>query len=156
MPTERVHNPAMTESAGARLQAALGLLLQRRHRARLYGELLLPFAGKIDEATYPVLSGLARVGPTTAAKLGTDIGLDRSVVSRHSDRLEALGLLRRSPDPGDARATLLTLTEEGESVVGELRERLAEIFQRRLDQWPPEQADAFVTGLERFVREYLD
>jgi MarR family transcriptional regulator, lower aerobic nicotinate degradation pathway regulator len=146
----------MTESSGARLQAALGLLPQRRHRARLYRELLEPFAGKVDEATYPVLSGLARVGPTTAAKLGGEVGLDRSVVSRHSDRLEALGLLRRSPAPADARATLLALTDEGRALVADLRERLADIFQRRLDRWPAEQADAFVAGLERFVREYLD
>ncbi|HEY4459009.1 MAG TPA: MarR family transcriptional regulator [Pseudonocardiaceae bacterium] len=145
----------MTEDAGARLQVALGLLLQRRHRAKIYGELLEPFAGAVDEATYPVLSGLGRVGPTTSARLGTEIGLDRSVVSRHSDRLEALGLLSRSPDPDDARATLLTLTEEGERIVARLRERLAAIFQRRLDSWPAEQADAFVAGLERFVRESL-
>lgn len=145
----------MTEDAGARLQVALGLLLQRRHRAKIYRELLEPFAGTVDEATYPVLSGLGRVGPTTSARLGTEIGLDRSVVSRHSDRLEALGLLSRSPDPDDARATLLTLTEQGERIVARLRERLAAIFQRRLDSWPPEQADAFVAGLERFVRESL-
>ncbi|HEY4022333.1 MAG TPA: MarR family transcriptional regulator [Pseudonocardiaceae bacterium] len=145
----------MSETTGARLQVALGLLLQRRHRAMIYGELLEPFAGTVDEATYPVLSGLGRVGPTTSAKLGTEIGLDRSVVSRHSDRLEALGLLRRSPDPDDARATLLTLTDEGELTVARLRERLGAIFQRRLDRWPPEEAAAFVAGLERFVHESL-
>jgi DNA-binding MarR family transcriptional regulator len=145
----------MSEATGARLQVALGLLLQRRHRARIYGELLEPFAGTVDEATYPVLSGLGRVGPTTSARLGAEIGLDRSVVSRHSDRLEALGLLRRSPDPDDARATLLTLTEAGEVVVARLRERLGAIFQHRLDRWPPEQAAAFVAGLERFVHESL-
>jgi DNA-binding MarR family transcriptional regulator len=145
----------MAEDAGARLQVALVLLLQRRHRAKIYGELLEPFAGMVDEATYPVLSGLGRIGPTTSARLGAEIGLDRSVVSRHSDRLEALGLLRRSPDPDDARATLLTLTGEGERIVALLRERLAAIFQRRLDSWPPEQAGAFVAGLERFVRESL-
>lgn len=145
----------MAGDAGARLQVALGLLLQRRHRAKIYAELLEPFAGMVDEATYPVLSGLGRIGPTTSARLGVEIGLDRSVVSRHSDRLEALGLLRRSPDLDDARATLLTLTEQGERIVARLRERLAAIFQRRLDSWPPEQADAFVAGLERFVRESL-
>jgi DNA-binding MarR family transcriptional regulator len=145
----------MSETAGARLQVALGLLLQRRHRARIYGELLEPFAGVVDEATYPVLSGIGRAGATTSAKLGVEIGLDRSVVSRHSDRLEALGLVHRSPDPDDARATLLRLTDEGEAVLARLRERLATIFQRRLDRWPPEQAAAFVVGLERFVHESL-
>ena len=145
----------MSETTGARLQIALGLLLQRRHRAKIYGELLEPFAGTVGEATYPVLSGLGRVGSTTSAKLGIEIGLDRSVVSRHSDRLEAFGLLRRSPDPDDARATLLILTDDGEAIVARLRERLGSIFQRRLDQWPPEQAAAFVAGLERFVHESL-
>ncbi len=40
-------------------------------------------------------------------------------------------------------------------MVASLRERLAAIFQRRLDRWPPEEVAAFVAGLERFVHESL-
>ncbi|WP_235486569.1 MarR family transcriptional regulator [Frankia sp. AvcI1] len=122
---------------------------------RLFGDLLAAGDVNLDEATYPVLSGLARTGPTTARKLSTEIGIDRSVVSRHSDRLEALGLLRRSADPDDARATRLTLTDEGHAAIERLRGRLAGAFQRRLDAWPAEDARAFVAGMERFVEENL-
>lgn len=138
---------------GVRLASAVGLLMVRRNRARLYGELLESADVDLDEATYPVLSGLARTGPTTARKLSAEIGIDRSVVSRHSDRLEALGLLSRSADPDDARAVRLTLTDRGQATIDRLRSRLADGFQRTLDSWPPEDAHAFVAGMERFVAE---
>ncbi|KJE21164.1 transcriptional regulator, MarR family [Frankia torreyi] len=145
----------MRSEDGARLAAALGMLLARPTRMRLFGDLLAAGDVNLDEATYPVLNGLARTGPTTARKLSTEIGIDRSVVSRHSDRLEALGLLRRSADPDDARATRLTLTDEGHAAIERLRGRLAGAFQRRLDAWPAEDARAFVAGMERFVEENL-
>jgi DNA-binding MarR family transcriptional regulator len=64
--------------------------------------------------------------------------------------------VRRDPDPRDARGTLLSLTEDGEKVVGLLRQRLATLLGQRLAGWPPEQAGAFVAGLDRFVRELRD
>ncbi|MCM3922143.1 hypothetical protein ND748_10795 [Frankia sp. AiPs1] len=59
---------------------------------------------------------------------------------------------RRQPDPA-GRGTLLSLTEGGAKVVGLLRRRLADALGRRLVGWPAAEAEAFVTGLERFVWE---
>ncbi|WP_462188630.1 MULTISPECIES: MarR family winged helix-turn-helix transcriptional regulator [unclassified Frankia] len=143
----------MGSDDGARLAASLGLLLTRPNRTRLFGELLSSADVGLDEAVYPVLNGLARTGPTTARKLSMEIGIDRSVVSRHSDRLKALGLLRRSADPDDARAVRLTLTDEGRAAIDRSRRRLADVFQRMLDDWPAEDARAFVAGMDRFVAE---
>src|SRR5580698_9742148 len=101
------------EDAGAQIAEALGLLLRRATRTGLYRELTAGLGEAVDELTYPVLSGLARTGPRTAAALAQDVGLDRSGVSRYASRLEAAGLLRREPDPADGRAVLLTLTSLG-------------------------------------------
>ncbi|HEX4831566.1 MAG TPA: MarR family transcriptional regulator [Trebonia sp.] len=143
----------MDRQLGGRLEAALGALLQRRTRLGLYAELVAGIGRGLDITSYPILSGVARIGPVQAGRLGSEIGLDRSGVSRHASRLEQGGLLARVPDPGDARGTLLTLTEDGEQVVAVLRERLAAIFARQLASWPPDEALGFVAGLERFVRE---
>lgn len=146
----------MTEStAGERIAEDFGDIVRRESRAVVYGELTAGLGPALDEATYPVLSGLARGGPRSAARLGHDIGLDRSVVSRHADRLQGAGLLRREPDPADRRASLLVLTAEGERVVARMRARLAERFDAYLAHWPPAEAESFARALHRFTQEAL-
>ncbi|SDP11758.1 transcriptional regulator, MarR family [Actinopolyspora xinjiangensis] len=146
----------MNDELGRRCEAALGELLQRRIRVNLYEDLVAGVGRGVDITSYPILSGLARLGPVTAGTLGAEVGLDRSGVSRHATRLEDGGLITRRPDPADARNTLLILTDEGESTVAVLRDRLAGIFEQQLRSWPSHQAEQFVAGLERFVRENHD
>ncbi len=127
--------------------------MQRRNRAHLYGELIEGLDIGVTITTYPVISGVARLGPITATELASNVGLDRTVTSRYATQLEGRGLLRRRPDPADPRKSLLVLTPKGERVVSVMRKRLADSLQRQLASWPPEQARAFVDGFERFVRE---
>lgn len=143
----------VTDELGSRLEAALGEMLLRRNRSHLYDELSANVGPGVDATTYPVLSGLARLGPVSSARLATEVGLDRSGASRHASRLVDAGYVRRRPDPDDARATLLVLTPRGERTVQKLRSRLADSFAGALADWPPKQAAAFVAGLERFVLE---
>ncbi|MCB2412745.1 MarR family transcriptional regulator [Demequina sp. TTPB684] len=49
-------------------------------------------------------------------ELGRHLMLSQPGLSRLVERLVARGLLARQPDPADARATLLSLTEEGRAV----------------------------------------
>lgn len=140
---------------GEQVADALGQILRKSSRSRLYGDLTADLGADVDEATYPVLSGLGRFGPLSAAGLGAELGLDRSVVSRHATRLEAGGLLAREPDPHDARASLLVLTDRGGQVVTELRRRLASHLDEYLGGWPADEAQAFARALERFAREGL-
>lgn len=143
----------MDDELGRRLEAALGELLQRRTRMGLYADLVAGIGQGLDVSSYPLLSGLARLGPTTISGLAAEIGLDRSGVSRHATRLEEGGLLARRPDPADARGTVLVLTPDGEKAVSLLRRRLSAILARRLEDWPSGEAESFVGGLERFVAE---
>lgn len=147
--------PPPQQTPGELVAEAIGQILRKSSRSRLYGELTAGLAPSLDEATYPVLSALGRYGALSAAALGAEIGLDRSVVSRHATRLEDGGLLRREPDPRDARASLLVLTEPGEQAVAELRRRLATLLDDYLRDWPADQADAFAHALGRFAREAL-
>jgi DNA-binding MarR family transcriptional regulator len=138
---------------GAEIAEILGQLLRRGTRARLYARLTAGLDGALDEATYPVISGLARSGPRSAAQLAEDIGLDRSVVSRHATRLERAGLIERRPDPADRRAMRLSLTGRGDQAVREMRQRLAGTFDEYLAAWPPGEAARFAASLRRFTEE---
>jgi DNA-binding MarR family transcriptional regulator len=141
----------VNNSTGQDIADALALLLRRSTRARLYGRLTEGLGEAVDELTYPVLSGLARTGPRSAADLGREIGLDRTTVTRRADRLEHAALLRREPDPTDARATLLTLTDEGRGVITTTRHRLAAGIEDSLTTWPQGDARTFARLLRRFV-----
>ena len=132
---------------------ALGHLLRRTTRARLYGSLTDGLDSALDSSTYPVISGLARFGPLSAAQLSEEIGIDRSVVSRHASRLEAGKLVERTPDPRDGRAVLLVLTEAGAEAVAAMRLRLAETFDQYFATWPEEEARQFAAHLRRFAEQ---
>jgi DNA-binding MarR family transcriptional regulator len=138
---------------GGVIADALGHLLQRSTRVRLYARLTTELDGALDEATYPVISGLGRLGPQSAAQLAAGIGTDRSVVSRHATRLERAGLIERLPDPSDQRATLLSLTPRGREAVQEMRRRLAAALDEYLATWPPGEARRFAASLSRFTEE---
>lgn len=138
---------------GAEIAETLGHLLLRSTRVRLYSRLTAGLDGALDEATYPVISGLARLGPRSAAQLAADIGIDRSVVSRHATRLARAGLVERLPDPSDQRATLLCLTARGRQAVHEMRQRLAAVLDDYLAAWPPGEAARFAAGLHRLAEE---
>jgi DNA-binding MarR family transcriptional regulator len=139
------------QSTGTELAQALGLFLQRRNRARLYDGMLASGPEGVDKHNYPVLSGLGRIGPTTAARLAAEIGLDRSRVSRHADRFEEMGLLRRETDPEDRRGTLLLLTARGEKAIEALRAGLAAYLDELIEHWPEGLADSMIDGLSRLV-----
>lgn len=149
---ENAENPDNNET-GHVIAEALGTLLRRDTRTHLYRQLTEGMGTSIDAVTYPVLSGLARIGPRSAADLADQIGLDRSGVTRRASRLEDAGLVRREPDPNDRRATLLVLTEAGHTSVATMRDRLAQSIETSLATWPPAEAQAFARSLHRFVTE---
>jgi DNA-binding MarR family transcriptional regulator len=144
---ERVTTP------GGEVAEILGQLLRRGTRVRLYARLTAGLNPALDEATYPVISGLARSGPQSAAQLAADIGIDRSVVSRHATRLAQAGLIARLPDPSDRRAALLSLTGAGHRAVQDMRQRLAGAFDDYLASWPPGEAARFAVSLRRFTED---
>ncbi|MFF2142315.1 MarR family winged helix-turn-helix transcriptional regulator [Kitasatospora sp. NPDC058190] len=143
----------MPNDVGHEIADALAVLLRRDTRTRLHQRLTEGLGDAVDEATYPVLSGLARTGPRSAADLAGEIGLDRSGVTRRATRLEDAGLLCREPDPRDRRATLLALTEAGQQTVDVTRRRLAAHIEASLVSWPPAEARAFAHHLQRFVTD---
>jgi len=89
---------------------------------------------------------LQAIGPdgATTSELGRRLGVSKQAATKTVSRLVALGYVERAPDPGDARAVLVTITERG-------RESLsfsAEIFEDLRREWVRELGGDRVTALE--------
>jgi DNA-binding MarR family transcriptional regulator len=134
-----------------RIEGALGALLSRGTRIRLHERLVSEIPG-VDATTYPVLSGLARLGPASATRLAEAVGLDRTVTTRYVSRLEKAGLIARTADDADKRATRLELTAAGRAVIATTRKRLALVLEDAVKDWPKREAERFAAALEKFSR----
>lgn len=70
-----------------------------------------------------VLYELAHREKSVASDIGKLLGLDAGYLSRILRRFENSGWLARAPNPGDARQSLLTLTEAGHATFGPLQQK---------------------------------
>ncbi|MFI5065557.1 MAG: MarR family winged helix-turn-helix transcriptional regulator [Streptosporangiales bacterium] len=76
---------------------------------------------------YRLLAALQESGPGSQAQLGRRAGLDRSDVVAALNELAGQGYITRSPDPGDRRRNIITITPAGRRQLARLDELLAEI-----------------------------
>jgi DNA-binding MarR family transcriptional regulator len=85
--------------------------------------------------------------------------LDPSTVSRAVAALVRLGLVRRTADPTDGRASFLALTDRGQAALTETHESYDHLLTGALRDWSPRELAAFAAMLHRFsddVLTYLD
>ena len=76
--------------------------------------------GGISFAGYQLLFSLKSVGPVHPNALARLAGVSTASMSSLLNTLEKYRLVRREPDPTDGRKAIVSLTDEGESVVAEL------------------------------------
>ncbi|WP_062461005.1 MarR family winged helix-turn-helix transcriptional regulator [Demequina soli] len=87
-----------------------------------------------------ILSLLTAEGPLRIGAIAAALRLSQPGVTQAAATLEGHGLVSRGPDPADARATVLTLTEAGRAAAVEWRDRLATALEPALahltdDDW---------------------
>jgi DNA-binding MarR family transcriptional regulator len=130
---------------------ALGVLVGRAFRVSLYDELTTGVAPALGPSTYPVISAIARIGPSTASSLADELGLERSVVSRRAMTLVHAGLLRTTGSPVDRRQVPFELTDRGHDAVRTMRARLDAAVARQIAPWTAADRATFAALLARFV-----
>ncbi|MFI8391919.1 MarR family winged helix-turn-helix transcriptional regulator [Streptomyces sp. NPDC085540] len=82
--------------------------------------------------------------------LGDVLGSRPPSVTRLCDRLEAMGLLTRSPHPSRRREVEVRLTPQGRALLDERRAVRLRELSAVLGRMAPEAVDALVAGLEAF------
>ena len=125
----------------------------RRFRAasQSFAEIVHP---DLDPAGYGVLVNLFELSASQpdgvrASDLGAVLGLHKSTTSRNLTELERMGLLRRVPDPSDARARLVQFTEQGEQSLRSVRAARRQKLAESLSRWPEEDVEDLARLLRR-------
>lgn len=76
---------------------------------------------------YRLLAALEQDGPQSQAQLGRRTAIDRSDVAGALNELADRRVVRREPDPGDARRNIVSLTDAGRAELARLDTVLAAV-----------------------------
>ena len=98
-----------------------------------------------------LLTELGRSGALPLSELGLRLCLEKSWVSRAVDGMVARGLVRKEPNPADARSWLVTLTPAGERTVEELNRTLDDHAEQLLAGLNARQRAALETSLTTLI-----
>jgi DNA-binding MarR family transcriptional regulator len=109
----------------------------------------------VDTAAYPVLFLVGGVGPVRISDLATTLHSDVSTVSRQVSALVTNGLLDKSADPRDGRASVVSLTDAGRDALARIQDSRSMWFQSLLRDWHPDDAAHF-TGRLQALGDALD
>ncbi|WP_374109025.1 MarR family winged helix-turn-helix transcriptional regulator [Streptomyces sp. CC228A] len=115
------------------LERELAVFL-RRARAQS-GELAREVHPDLEPAAYGLLVRLDEAGEQRATELAGYFGVGRATMSRQLRGLEDLGLIARTPDPADGRASLVRLTDEGRARFRQVRDGRRARYVRKLADW---------------------
>jgi DNA-binding MarR family transcriptional regulator len=99
----------------------------------------------LSAALTAALATVEQNGPLTPSELAVVEHVKRPTATRIIARLEERGLVQRAADPADGRSSLVSVTPQGRTLLGQLRGRKNAYLARRLRELD----SADVAALER-------
>lgn len=98
------------------------------------------------------LAVLAMIDGLLIGQLAVYAVVEHSTLSRTLDALEADDLVRRSPDPEDARATRVFITAKGRAAFEKFWPRMAQSYAQMFNGITEDERSAFVAILQKILR----
>jgi DNA-binding MarR family transcriptional regulator len=98
--------------------------------------------GELTPSTAAALATIERHGPLAPSELAEIERVKRPTITRVVARLEEDGLVERTGDPADGRASLVSITREGSELLRRIRTRKNAYLARRLSKLDPDDLGA--------------
>jgi DNA-binding MarR family transcriptional regulator len=122
------------------------------NQVRVHAKLRAEAGVDIDRAGGAVLYKLlVETDSLRLCDLAERLGIDSPAVTRKVQQLEQLGLVARTPDPVDGRASRLLLTDEGRRSIEQLLGARRKWLEEQLSEWPAEDRREFARLLQLFA-----
>jgi DNA-binding MarR family transcriptional regulator len=128
---------------------------------RVFKNHLPPSQSAIPAGMVGVLATIDAIAPEATGHgchvkdLAAHNALDPSTVSRAVGALVRLGLVQRTADPADGRASFLALTGSGREALAETHEWYDDLLTGALRDWSPQELTTFAGMLHRFADDVL-
>jgi MarR family transcriptional regulator, lower aerobic nicotinate degradation pathway regulator len=128
-----------------------GFLIRRLHQIHLalFAEECAPLG--ITPVQYSILSVAAAQPGLEQARLGYEVGVDRTTLANVVARLEARGLLLRAQGTTDRRLKHVTLTTAGLDLLDRMAEPARRAHARTIEALPAPEREAFLRALAQLV-----
>ncbi len=148
MPVPSAEELAAADQLGTELVRLIRLF------ERAYAQYQVEHPDAVERAAYHLLVHLVKDGPRRSSVLAEAVHSDPSTVSRQVGHLVRLGLVERTADPEDGRATLLAATPEGRRAFEENRRIRNATIAEMLTGWPASDRRELISLLGRFSTEF--
>jgi DNA-binding MarR family transcriptional regulator len=132
------------------LEREVGVLIRRIKR--VIGERARAVHEDLQPASYLMLSWLVDEGPVRASAMVERFNIDKGAISRQLQHLDELGLVIRTPDPDDGRATLVAASDDARRRLTDVAEHRRKWLDEQLGDWSAEELETFAATLERYNR----
>lgn len=137
------------------LLAHLSALILLWDTPAIQGQILARTGETLDQPSHQALRHLLAWGPMRPTALAEVLDTGASHVSKIVRRLEADGLVRRSADPSDGRASLVSLTEAGEEAAHGVYALGDRMIAEVLEDWSPADVERYTQLTARFVGDAI-
>jgi DNA-binding MarR family transcriptional regulator len=131
-----------------RLEAEVGVLVRRIKR--VLGERARAVHPDLQRGAYLMLSYVADDGPGRPSAIAEKFDIDKGAISRQVQQLVDLGLIDRTHDPLDGRASLLAVSADARRRLDDVITQRREWLDVRLGDWGDGELAAFVDVLHRY------
>ena len=148
-----VANPDQTDSTDfglIELEHTLSRLGRLLRRIRIPSSYL---NRDIDINSFWQLSPLRQNKTMRPSEIAAQLALDNSTISRQLQKLEAQGLIERTIDPSDARAHLVTLTQDGAQILDIVSSARREMIATVISRWNENDISSLLFYLSKFTDE---
>jgi DNA-binding MarR family transcriptional regulator len=125
----------------------IGRVSARAHR--LIGETMAAADGRAYH--FAILAALDEFGPDSQVRIGQRCGIDQSDMHAMLNELTEQRHVARTPDPGDRRRNLITLTDAGRRRLEELDTRLTRVQYDVLNTLSATEGDTLIALLTRIL-----
>ena len=115
-----------------------------RRIRRVIGDRARSVHPELQSSSYLMLSWLGQHGAQRSSAMADAFGIDKGAISRQVQHLQDLGLIDRTPDPDDGRATLVSASRTALRRLKAVNDDRRRFLDDRLGDWSDDDLSEFV------------